>query len=82
MQMLVMKKWVLSGVALTVCGLLTASAIAQEKRYQCHRYVNDSPTGGWIHVRASSKEEATVKAMARFRELGGRVDSANCHYDP
>jgi len=35
MKRLAMKKWVLSGVALAVCGLLTAPAIAQEKRYQC-----------------------------------------------
>ncbi len=58
--------------------MLASSAQASERTYECYRYVNGKPTGTWISVKASSKEEATVKAMARFRELGGQVDSANC----
>ena len=70
-----MKKLLLGSMLLI--GLVSVS---QAKYYQCYRYVNDSPTGTWIKVQASSKSEASSKAYNRFKELGGRVDSVNCHF--
>ncbi len=46
--------------------------------YECYRYVKGQPTGTWIKVKADSKSEAERKAYKQFKELGGRVDSANC----
>ena len=60
-----------------VMGLVSAS---NAKTYKCYRYVNGSPTGTWIKVQASDKSEASSKAYDRFKELGGRVDSVNCHF--
>jgi len=50
------------------------------KYYECYRYVNGSPTGTWIKVQASSKSQASEKAYTRFKELGGKVTSVNCHF--
>lgn len=47
--------------------------------YECYRYVGGEPTGTWINVEASSKSEAETIALIRFKELGGAVDSVNCH---
>ena len=47
--------------------------------YQCYRYVNGKPTGTHVTVQAASKAEAAAKALAKMRQLGGRVDSVNCH---
>ena len=55
-------------------------SVSQAKYYECYRYVGGSPTGTWIKVKASSKSEASNKAYNRFKELGGRVDSVNCHF--
>ena len=70
-----MKKLFLSFTLLV--GLVTLS---NAKTYECYRYVNGKPTGTWIKVKASSKNEAYTKAMEKFKKLGGRVDSTNCHY--
>jgi len=75
-----MKRFTISLIGAAVFLLASNSAFA-DSRYQCYRYVNGSPTGTWVHVRADSKAEATTRAIQRFRELGGRVDSANCHLD-
>jgi len=68
-------------LTLVMAGLLLASNPAFAAHFKCYRYVNGSPTGTWIRVEAASKSEAESRSMARFRELGGRVDSTNCHYD-
>ena len=70
-----MKKLLLGSVL-----LMALVSISQAKTYECFRYVGGSPTGTWIKVQASSKSEAESKAYNRFKELGGRVDGANCHY--
>ncbi|MCI5115667.1 MAG: hypothetical protein D3913_11845 [Candidatus Electrothrix sp. LOE1_4_5] len=46
--------------------------------YECYRYVNSSPTGTWIKVKANSKSEAEKIAYKRMKELGGKVDYAKC----
>jgi len=68
-------KNILFGLALLV-GL---SSVASAKTYKCYRYVNGSPVGNWVKVQADSNDEAYSKAMAKFRELGVKADSANCH---
>ena len=70
-------KRLLLGLVLVV-GLISAT---NAKTYKCYRYVNGSPVGNWVKVQASSKNEAYSNAMAKFRELGVKADSANCHYD-
>ena len=71
-----MKKLLLATVLLA--GLVS---MASAKTYKCYRYVGGSPVGNWVKVKASSKDEATVKAMAKFKDLGVKADSANCHYN-
>ena len=66
---------VIAGVVLV---LNIGSAWAGEYTYECYRYVNGKPTGGWINVKASSKAEAERKAVVQFKKLGGRVDYAKC----
>lgn len=56
------------------------ASVAHAKYYECFRYVGGSPTGTWIKVQASSKSEASSKAYDKFKDLGGRVDSVNCHF--
>jgi len=74
-----MKKLVLSVLGMAACLLATAPAFA-ESTYECWRYLNGHPTGaGYINVRANSKSEAETKALQRFRELGGQMDSVRCH---
>jgi len=76
-----MKKLVLSVLGVAVWLLATTPAFA-DARYQCYRYVDGKPTGGWIHVRANSKSEAETRALQRYRgELKLRTDSVNCHAD-
>ena len=57
---------------------LFASASYAESTWTCYRYVNDSPTGTWIKVKASSKSEAESKAYVKMKDNGGQVDYAKC----
>lgn len=59
---------------------LRNQAQADPYTFTCYRYVDGKPTGGWINMKADSKEEAEAKAYARFKELGGQVDYAKCKY--
>jgi hypothetical protein len=59
--------------------LLFAGGFAQaESKWTCYRYVDGKPTGGTVSVYASSKEEATRKALEKYKKLGYRIDSVNC----
>ena len=60
-------------------ALMMMTSASYASSYECYRYVNGSPTGTWIKIQASSKSDAESKAYARFKELGGKVDSVNCH---
>ena len=68
---------------LLIASLLLTGTMStlSAKYYKCYRYVNDSPTGTWIKVQASSKSKASEKAFKRFKELGGKVTSVNCHFE-
>jgi len=70
-----MKKLLL--VTVLLAGFVS---MANAKTYKCYRYVGGSPVGNWVKVEASSKDEAYSKAMAKFKDLGVKADSANCHY--
>jgi hypothetical protein len=69
-----MKKLLLLSAA-----LFAFSSASYASTYECYRYVGGHPTGTWISVKADSKSEAESIAFARFKELGGQVDSVNCH---
>lgn len=71
-----MKKVVLVSTVL----FMFVSVLYASTTFTCYRYVKGKPTGTWIKVKADSKEEAEAKAYARFKKLGGPVDSCNCHY--
>ena len=60
--------------------LMALVSLSEAKYYECFRYVDGHPTGTWLKIQASSTSEAESKAYDRFKELGGRVDSVNCHY--
>ncbi|WP_227429005.1 hypothetical protein [Psychrobacter sp. I-STPA6b] len=47
-------------------------------RYECARYVDNRPTGGYVKVYAESKEEAEQKALKKYDEMGYRVDYVIC----
>lgn len=64
---------------LAATALMMMASASYASSYECYRYVNGHPTGTWIKVQADSKSEAEAKAYARFKELGGQVDSVNCH---
>lgn len=57
---------------------LSSLSYADYSTYDCYRYVNGKPTGAWIRVEATSKEEAESMAYSRMKELGGAVDYAKC----
>jgi len=66
-------------VMLLVGAMLLVSTFAQaESKWTCYRYVGGEPTGGVVYVYASSKSEATQKALEKYKKLGYRVDSVNC----
>jgi len=62
---------------ITALFLFSSSSYA-ESTWRCYRYTNSSPTGTWIKVKASSKAEAEIKAYAKMKGNGGRVDYAKC----
>ena len=57
---------------------LFASTSYAESTWTCYRYVDGKPTGTWVKVKASSKSEADRKAYSKMKDLGGRIDYANC----
>ena len=60
-------------------ALIFGGTFAQaESKWTCYRYVGGEPTGGSVYVYASSKDEATRKALEKYKKLGYRVDSVNC----
>ena len=71
-----MKKLLL--VSIFLVGMVS---MASAKTYKCYRYVGGSPVGNWVKVEASSKDQAYSKAMDKFKDLGVKADSANCHYE-
>ncbi len=55
---------------------MVSASFASE--YTCYRYVNGKPTGTYVKVSASSKKEATIKAIEKFKKIGGKLDDVNC----
>lgn len=56
----------------------STQSVFAKSTYQCHRYVNGKPTGGHVKVSADSKDEATTKALAKYKKLGYKVDYVKC----
>jgi len=46
--------------------------------WTCYRYVDGSPTGGFVKVQASSKQEAEQKSLKKYKKLGFKVDYTKC----
>ena len=64
--------------SILLISVLAVGAMASTK-WTCYRYVDGKPTGGVVYVYANSKDEATKKALYKYRkELKYRVDSVNC----
>lgn len=64
-----------------VLGLLVffgSVNIASASTYVCYRYVNGSPTGGFIKVQANSKSEAEKKSFKKYKKLGYSLDYTEC----
>lgn len=68
-----MKKVFLSLVILAFSPISYA-----QTTYECYRYVNGSPTGTWVKVKAESKSEAESIAYEKMKGNGSRVDYAKC----
>ena len=67
-----MKKFILAMAVL-------ATSLMASSKWTCYRYVDGKPTGGVVYVYANSKDEATKKAMKKYRdELRYRVDYVKC----
>ena len=58
--------------------LVAAFGFLNASTWTCYRYVNGSPTGGFVKVSASSKQEAQQKAYEKYKKLGYKFDSINC----
>ncbi|RUM59368.1 MAG: hypothetical protein DSY59_04570 [Persephonella sp.] len=48
------------------------------KTWKCHRYLNGEPTGGFVKVKAKTKEEAEKKAIKKYKEIGYKIDGVKC----
>lgn len=64
--------------ALSLLALTATTAYADT--FKCYRYVDGSPTGGYIKVEADSKSEASEKALQEYKDMGKRVDYVECEY--
>lgn len=64
--------------ALSLLALTATSAYADT--FKCYRYVDGSPTGGFIKVEANSKAEAAEKAIQEYKDMGKQVDYVVCEY--
>lgn len=63
---------------LSLLVLTVTSAYADT--FKCYRYVDGSPTGGFIKIEANSKAQAAEKAVQEYKNMGKRVDYAECEY--
>ena len=58
--------------SMVLCSLLLADT------QTCYRYVDGSPTGGFVKVQASTKQEAEQKSLEKYKKLGYKVDYTKC----
>lgn len=58
--------------------LSAASASYADRNYECYRYVDGKPAGGYVNVTASSKSDAETKAYQKYKDMGKKVHSVNC----
>jgi len=61
------------GVLIAGFGFANASM-----SWTCYRLVNGEPTGGFVKVMADTKQEATKKAIEKYKKLGYNFDGVNC----
>ena len=46
--------------------------------WTCYRLVSKEPTGGFVKVTADTKQEATKKAIEKYKKLRYNFDGVNC----
>lgn len=63
---------------LSLLALTATSAYADT--FKCYRYVDGSPTGDFVKAEASSKAEASEKAVQEYKNMGKKVDYVKCEY--
>ncbi|BAE50513.1 hypothetical protein [Paramagnetospirillum magneticum] len=70
-----MKTLMIAGLAVAAVFLSTE---ARADSWTCYRVVDGKGDGGFVKVDASSQSEAAMKAVAMYRDMGKKVDSADC----
>ncbi len=70
-----MKTLMIAGLAVAAVFLSTA---AHASSWTCYRVVDGKGDGGFVKVDADSEAEAVRKAVAMYRDMGKKVDSADC----
>ena len=61
-----------------VALLFLASQVVFAKSWDCYRYVDGKPTGGFVKVQADSKKEAEKKSEKKYKKLGYSLDYTEC----
>lgn len=66
-------------IAVTLFVLAASATAHADRTYECYRYVDGKPAGGFVKVSAASKDEAERKAFQKYKDMGEKVHSVNCH---
>ena len=61
-----------------IIGSMLLGSLLLADTWTCYRYVDGSPTGGFVKVQASSKQEAEQKSLEKYKKLAYRVDYTKC----
>ncbi|ARJ65916.1 hypothetical protein WV31_09735 [Magnetospirillum sp. ME-1] len=70
-----MKTLMIAGLAVAAVFLSTE---AHASSWTCYRVVDGKGDGGFVKVDAASESEAIIKAIAMYKDMGKRVDTADC----
>ena len=68
-----MKKLIFASVVLF--GMVSS---AMASKWICYRYVDGSPTGGFVKIYTNSKSDAEKKAYKKYKKLGYTLDYVKC----
>ena len=60
-----------------ILSILFESLLLAET-WTCYRYVDGSPTGGFVKVQVNNKQEAEQKSLEKYKKLGYKVDYTKC----
>ena len=65
-------------MAKVIIGIMVLGSLLLADTWTCYRYVDGSPTGGFVKVQASNKQEAEQKSLKKYKKLGYKVDYTKC----